>query len=144
MELEDEIANKDQVTVRLPRSYIASLLGAIELGRYLEYWCDLLTQIPTNTSETDSLWWAHKVIYCIDEIKKQSAVQEDDRCWGQSDSLISIIAGLVNTTCDEFINQEKKLVDKEIEEMDIGEFAEKEYRQAVIGLTQIGILKKRC
>lgn len=106
------------VTIKLKDWQIPLALGAMRLGIWLEDWCAALVQTDINSYDTHSGRWILQVGSIIDQIKKQTGINKEDKEYGSSAVWLKEINRWVAKQCQ--INE------KNIQRIEAGCFEENE------------------
>ncbi len=88
---------KDEVvTISLNKKNIASMLGALRMGSWLENWCAGLTMASMGTCDTRSMRWRASIEFMIEQIKSQTGIQKEWKEYGENDAFINEMLKWVN------------------------------------------------
>jgi len=93
-----EKEQESEVIIKLKSWQVPYLLGACELGIWVEDWCASLAQTSCGTYDTHSSKWIFRVEHTTDSIKEQSGIEATEKEYG-FDSFLSEIDEWVNKQC---------------------------------------------
>lgn len=99
-------------TIKLTQDQIEALLGASRLGITLESWVAHLTQTAINSFDTHSPKYTMLVVSAIEDIKKQSGVDNEYYSYGNEKEQMEIIRKFVYDTCEKYQKEEKSFTEK--------------------------------
>src|SRR3989338_2784596 len=91
-----------EVTITLKKWQVEKLLGAARMGIWVEDWCFHLRCSDSGWTDTRSGKWILRVGYIIDQIKKQTRVDYEDKAYGRETSAARKIDELVFSQCEEW------------------------------------------